>query len=178
MCASVRTWIGRVSRWNGLAGAEGLFDLRQILVAVMHFLPGNGAHREICLDHITAIELGGLFASGRVHTQHQSSPLYFDLQPSIDLQLLDPGAHRLLCGGHGSARMLTEIAISLDQQLFHAGLFVGSRKRYFLGTNRIAPQHVTHPILRDLAHCAVNNSICRMPAFKSVSICGLVMAVM
>jgi hypothetical protein len=79
---------------DGLAGAEGLFDLRQIFVAVMHFLRGSGAHREIGLDHITAIELGGLFASGRVHTQHQGSPLYCDLQPSIDFQLLDPGAQR------------------------------------------------------------------------------------
>src|SRR5216683_3997012 len=93
---------------GGLAGAEGLFDLRQILVAVMHFLLGSSAHREICLDHITAIELGGLFASGRVHTQYQGSPLYFDLQPVIDFQSLDPGAHGLLCRGHRSAQMLTE----------------------------------------------------------------------
>src|SRR5438309_1483211 len=119
MSARVRcgAYMDRASfQMGGLAGAEGLFDLRQILVAVMHFLFGSSAHREIRLDHITAIELGGLLASARVHTQHQGSPLYFDLQPSIDFQSLDPGAHRLLCRGHRSAPMLTEIAIPLGKK--------------------------------------------------------------
>src|SRR5260370_24690458 len=51
--------------------------------------------------------------------------------------------------------MLTEIGVSLEQQLFSAGLCVGSRNRYFFGTNRIAPEHITHPVLCDLAHRAV-----------------------
>src|SRR5258705_6777417 len=77
MSARVRlgAYMDRASfQMGGLAGAEGLFDLRQILVAVVHFLLGSSAHREICLDHITAIELGGLFASVRVLTQHKVRP--------------------------------------------------------------------------------------------------------
>jgi hypothetical protein len=59
------------------------------------------------------------------------------------------------------------------------GLLIGSRKRYFLGTNRIAPQHVTHPVLRDLAHRTVEQlQLQEAPFFKSVSSCALVMAVM
>src|SRR5439155_26935279 len=120
MSARVRlgAYMDRASfQMGGLAGAEGLFDLRQILVAVMHFLLGSSAHREIGLDHVAAIQPSGLFVSGGVHPQRQGSPLYFDLQPVIDFQSLDPGLHRLLCRGYRSAQMLTEIAISLGNKV-------------------------------------------------------------
>jgi hypothetical protein len=57
--------------------------------------------------------------------------------------------------------MLTEIAISLGTKVFH------SRSFQFFGTNRIPPQHVSHPGLCDLADLAVEQLNLKVPTFSS-----------
>jgi hypothetical protein len=63
--------------------------------------------------------------------------------------------------------MLTEIAISLGTKVFHSCLFVDSRSCQFFGTNRIPPQHVSHPGLCDLADLAVEQLNLKVPPFSS-----------
>jgi hypothetical protein len=63
--------------------------------------------------------------------------------------------------------MLTKIAISLGTKVFHSCLFVGSRSCQFFGTNRIPPQHVSHPGLCDLADLAVEQLNLKVPHFRA-----------
>ena len=58
--------------------------------------------------------------------------------------------------------MLTEIAISLGNKVFHSCLFVGCQ---FFGTNRIPPQNVSHPGLCDLADLAAEQLNLKVPPF-------------
>ncbi|PYT25867.1 MAG: hypothetical protein DMG57_23485 [Acidobacteria bacterium] len=47
--------MGRASKC-GLAGAESLFDQRQVFVAIMHHLSGGGADRQVGFENVTAVQ--------------------------------------------------------------------------------------------------------------------------
>jgi len=50
---------------RGLAGAESLFDQRQVFVAIMHHLSGGGADRQVGFENVTAVQSCSLIeASG------------------------------------------------------------------------------------------------------------------
>jgi len=56
---------------------------------------------------------------------------------------------------HFGLGMPGEILVALLEQCGHAGLFANSRGGDFLGSHRVAPQHVAHALLLDLAQRVV-----------------------
>src|SRR2546426_7694441 len=118
----------------------------------MHCLLGSGALGKVCLDNITAVQPSGLFQRRLVHAEFQNARLGLHLQPGVDFQLRNLGAHGSLGGGGLGARMLVEIAIEVLSQLLDGGLFVGAGSSPLCGTDRMAPQHVAHAVLLDLTN--------------------------
>ena len=71
---------------RGFAGAEGLLDFRQVLVAVMHYLLRSGVLGQVRLDHVTPVQPRGFLLGRFIHPQLQAARFAPHLQPKLNFQ--------------------------------------------------------------------------------------------